>query len=109
MKFMHDNQKGFTLIELLVVISILAVLAGVVILNVTQYIGRGACEAAVTELHNVQTAVAAYMYDDAAHAVPANTGAMTNYFLNPLTGTYTIDQSTGAVSITAYPGCASLP
>ena len=43
------SEKGFTLIELLVVIGILALLAGVVTIGVTQFIGRGAHEAACTD------------------------------------------------------------
>ena len=35
------NSKGFTLIELIVVIAIIAILSGVVLLNVTQYINVG--------------------------------------------------------------------
>ena len=64
MKIFKTGEKGFTLIELLVVISILGVLAAVVILNVTKYIGSGRTEAARTELANVQTAVSAYLYGD---------------------------------------------
>ena len=63
MKLFKYGQKGFTLIELLVVIAILGTLAGVVVLNVIQFIGKGACEAALTELHNVQTASVAYSYN----------------------------------------------
>jgi len=59
----RTGQGGFTLIELLVVIGILAALAGVVTLAVTQFVGRGKCEACKTEAHNCQTAVAAYMVD----------------------------------------------
>ena len=57
------GEAGFTLIELLVVIGILAALAGVVTLGVTQFIGRGCTEAAATELHNVQTATTACLVD----------------------------------------------
>jgi len=103
-KFFKYGQKGFTLIELLVVISILGILAAVVVLNVTKYIGSGKTEAAATELANVQTAVAAYMYDHTG-AVPADTTALAPYFLSPLGGlaTYTINQTTGAVTQTVIP------
>ena len=32
------NKKGFTIIELIIVIAIIAVLAAIVLVNVTQYI-----------------------------------------------------------------------
>ncbi len=35
------NSKGFTIIELLVVVAIIAVLAAIVLVNVTQYINQG--------------------------------------------------------------------
>lgn len=35
------NKKGFTIIELIVVIAIIAVLAGIVLVNVTSYINKG--------------------------------------------------------------------
>ncbi|MHB8084762.1 MAG: type II secretion system protein [Dehalococcoidia bacterium] len=96
-----STEKGFTLIELLVVISILGVLAVVVILNITRYIGAGLNETAATELNNVQTAVSAYMFDNSG-AAPANTNALSPYFLGTPHGTYTID-STGKVTQTSYP------
>lgn len=67
------GEGGFTLIELLVVIGILAALAGVVTLAVTQFAGRGKCEACKTEIHNCQTAVAAWMVDNTG--TPPNTCA----------------------------------
>jgi prepilin-type N-terminal cleavage/methylation domain-containing protein len=53
------SEKGFTLIELLVVIAILGAIAGIVVLNVGGFIGRGQCEGYCTEKHNIQTAVIA--------------------------------------------------
>lgn len=38
---MKNKSKGFTIIELLVVIAIIAVLAAIVLVNVTAYINRG--------------------------------------------------------------------
>jgi hypothetical protein len=83
-KRFHLGQKGFTLIELLVVIAI---------------------QAYATELAIVQTNVVAYMANNNG-AIPANTDALASYFVSPLaTGhTYTIDQTTGKVTCTAYPG-----
>ena len=36
-----QNKKGFTIIELIIVIAIIAVLAAIVLVNVTQYIAKG--------------------------------------------------------------------
>ena len=36
-----QKSKGFTIIELLVVVAIIAVLTGIVLVNVTQYVNRG--------------------------------------------------------------------
>jgi hypothetical protein len=42
------------------------------------------------------------MFDNAG-ARPANTAALSPYFLGSPHGTYTIDQTTGQVSQTTYP------
>ena len=70
-RFFRSNKKGFTLIELLIVVGILGILAGVVTLGVSQFIGKGKAEAATTELHNVQTAVTALMSENSLGAFPA--------------------------------------
>ena len=99
------GQKGFTLIELLVVVAILGVLAAVVTLNVGKFIGRGSAEALATELHNIQTAVVAYMADNNGDT-PADVAALitAGFILStPSLATYAIDQSTGEVTQTAVP------
>jgi len=91
------SESGFTLIELLVVIAILGIIAAVVILNIAEFMGSGAEEAANTESHQVQTAVIAYMQAnnvttwDGAISNSSTTGAE-EYILNPgrLQATYTI-------------------
>ena len=40
------SKKGFTIIELLVVIAIIAVLAAIVLVNVTKYINKGKAQLA---------------------------------------------------------------
>ncbi len=110
MKFFKSGQKGFTLIELLVVIAILGTLAGVVVMNVIQFIGKGACEAALTELHNVQTASVAYTYDSPTHASLTETiakdtkGSLSPYLLTNVKYGYQI--TAGIASMTTdKPAC----
>lgn len=102
-KFFKYGNKGFTLIELLVVIAILGTLAAVVVLNVTKFIGSGKAEANATDMANVQTAVAAYMYDHGgtaptgAIAAGSKTTSIAAYLLNAPKCNYTVDAS-GAVT-----------
>ncbi|MCX6008458.1 MAG: type II secretion system protein [Chloroflexi bacterium] len=94
------GEKGFTLIELLVVIGILAVLAGVVTLSVGKFIGKGATEAALTDQHNVQTAIVAYQADNLG-VPPATIDLLVSggYLLTePEHYTYTWDATTGAIT-----------
>ena len=112
MKFFKYGNKGFTLIELLVVIAILGTLAGVVVLNVIQFIGKGACEAALTEMHNMQTASVAYTYSDAGHATFTGTiaagstgGVLAPFLLSKPAGTWVF--TSGQVTGATYTACAT--
>jgi prepilin-type N-terminal cleavage/methylation domain-containing protein len=100
------GEAGFTLIELLVVIGILAALAGVVTLGVTQFIGRGCTEAASTEQHNIQTAVAGCMIDlTIAECSDMGDLQTDGYLLTAPHGHYTVDADTGEVTQTDYLPC----
>ena len=68
------GQKGFTLIELLVVIIILGVLAAVVTLAVTRFIGKGKLESANAELVTIQTAIESALADGNADGGSASSG-----------------------------------
>ena len=59
----RSGQKGFTLIELLVVIALLAVLAAIVIFNVTGVVNNGKTAACQTDEGTVQTASDTYYAD----------------------------------------------
>jgi prepilin-type N-terminal cleavage/methylation domain-containing protein len=103
-RIMRVEEKGFTLIELLVVIGILGVLGAVVALNVGSFIGSGHNEAACAELHNVQTAVLAYMAENTS-SVPATVDDCAAYIVGTPSGTYTIG-SEGEVTQSAFAGGA---
>ncbi len=55
-----NKQKGFTIIELLVVVAIIAVLAAIVLVNVTGYINQGKNAAIKGNLATVLTNGAVY-------------------------------------------------
>jgi general secretion pathway protein G len=96
----RPGQGGFTLIELLVVIAVLAILAGIVIFNITGVANRGKSSACLTDLKSVQTAVDAY-YNDHSSTYPASPVSLTSG--GPIVPTYlhTTPTSVGTVSIDA--------
>jgi len=60
----HRGEKGFTLIELLIVVAILAIIAAVVIPNVSGFMTSGTLAAANTEAEQMKTACLGYFADN---------------------------------------------
>jgi prepilin-type N-terminal cleavage/methylation domain-containing protein len=107
------GQGGFTLIELLVVIAVLAILAGIVIFNVTGVADKGKTASCQTDVKSVQTAVDAFYNAQTTAAYPFTTstpttptdpmGGLVPKYLHtaPIdVGTLTVDAS-GTVTSTA--------
>jgi len=89
------GQKGFTLIELLVVIIILGVLAAVVTLAVTRFIGKGKLESANAELVTVQAAIESALAEGNA----ANFDAVVTDWRGDETNSPTVTTTTGNVTV----------
>lgn len=60
-KKLLQNRKAFTLMEVLVVLVIFGILAGIVIPNVLNNIGKGKRTSALEEEHNVVVAISVAM------------------------------------------------
>jgi prepilin-type N-terminal cleavage/methylation domain-containing protein len=96
-KALHREESGFTLIELLVVIAILGAIAGVVILNVSSFIGQGQCEGYNTEKHNIITACYA--------AKVSGNGTYTSYLGSTPKYTWTVDATACTATASDAPTC----
>lgn len=105
------GEKGFTLVELLIVFTLLAVLAAIMIPNVSGFVAYGHQQSAAAELSVLQTAMDSMMAKDNITTVnatnpntrdmsafPTGYGLYPSYLRFPTTkGTYTNDAS-GLVS-----------
>lgn len=107
---MHKHNGGFTLVELLIVFALMAVLAAIVIPNVTGFAGYGQTQGAAAELSIVQTAKDSMMAQNALTSVtvtaatdnmsafPTGNVLYSTYMRFETTkGTYSVD-STGLVT-----------
>ena len=94
------NQKGFTIIELLVVVAIIAVLAAIVLVNVTAYINQGKNAAIKGNLATVLTNGAVF-YDTNGNY---NTSGIRYYTVAKATPTLTFLANAGTNNLSLiYP------
>jgi len=109
------SKKGFTIIELIVVIAIIAVLAGIVLINVTQYINKGKNAAIEGNLSTLLTDSATYFdtttggtgatfiassYKSDVSAAITNAGGSLNVFGDPASQAWCGSSSTLAAGST---------
>jgi prepilin-type N-terminal cleavage/methylation domain-containing protein len=107
-----NKQKGFTIIELIVVVAIIAVLAAIVLVNVTSYINKGKDAAIQGNLSSMMTNAAVifdstgnYLLACAGANVPPITAAKTAYGSPPGdTATCNFTATTGV----AWAACSQL-
>jgi len=69
---LRNNQKGFTLIELMIVIGILGVLAAIVLVSVSAFLGEGKAEADDMNVSSLQHAALALLGGAQVHELDGN-------------------------------------
>jgi prepilin-type N-terminal cleavage/methylation domain-containing protein len=91
MKMIHRGEKGFTLIELLIVVAILAIIAAVVIPNISRFMITGQLAAANSEVENVKTAALGYFGEYGYWPADSQVLIDTQYITGALKAVYVID------------------
>ena len=91
MKMIHRGEKGFTLIELLIVVAILAIIAAVIIPNISRFMITGQLSAANSEVENVKTAALGYFGEYGYWPTDSNVLIATEYITGTLKAVYAID------------------
>jgi general secretion pathway protein G len=76
MQFLYKNNKGFTLIELLVVIAIIGILAGIIIPNLNSAKQSGRDAKRISDIKNIQLALALYYNDQSPPKYPSTLSAL---------------------------------
>jgi prepilin-type N-terminal cleavage/methylation domain-containing protein len=89
-KCLHRGEKGFTLIELLIVVAILAIIAAVVIPNITRFMAIGAQAAANSEAEQVKTAALGFFGEFSTWPNSSDELTTTGYITGTLGATYVI-------------------
>ena len=94
-KSLHRGEKGFTLIELLIVVAILAIIAAVIIPNISRFMITGQLAAANSEAEQVKTACLGFFGEFSVWPGSSNCLTATGYISGTLKAVYTMDTGYG--------------
>jgi type IV pilus assembly protein PilA len=94
-KRLHRGERGFTLIELLIVVAILAIIAAVIIPNISRFMTTGQLAAANSEAEQVKTACLGYFGEFSYWPASSNCLTDTGYVSGTLKAVYTISTDYG--------------
>jgi type IV pilus assembly protein PilA len=95
LKCLHRGEKGFTLIELLIVVAILAIIAAVVIPNISKFMLTGRLAAANSEAEEVKTAALGFFGEYGYWPTSSDNLTNVGYISGTLKATYSIDPNCG--------------
>jgi type IV pilus assembly protein PilA len=98
MRHLYSGEKGFTLIELLVVVAILGALAAVAVPSIGSFVDEGHTEAYESELHNIQSAAIALIWD-------SNAKQLDQDYTTPTGDMSSIKADSGNLSLDMYLTC----
>jgi type IV pilus assembly protein PilA len=111
-KSLHRSEKGFTLIELLIVVAILAIIAAVIIPNISRFMTTGQLAAANSEAEQVKTATLGFFGEFSVWPTTSDNLTSTQYISGTLKAVYTISTTHGwllnatAINATGWTGIA---
>ena len=102
-----NHEKGFTLVELLIVVSILGILAGIIVPNVTSFVKKGDVAVANEELASIQTAAVANLPESGVYSSEfgvknGSLGLLAPSINRTINGSYWIKED-GSVNLTTSP------
>jgi prepilin-type N-terminal cleavage/methylation domain-containing protein len=94
-KSLHRGQKGFTLIELLIVVAILAIIAAVIIPNISRFMITGQLAAANSEAEQVKTSTLGFFGEFSVWPDSSDNLTATGYISGLLKAQYVISTGYG--------------
>ncbi|NLY56881.1 MAG: prepilin-type N-terminal cleavage/methylation domain-containing protein [Firmicutes bacterium] len=105
MRAIWRQQQGFTLIELLIVVAIIGILAGIAVPRISESLDSAKVNSCQSNRAAIESAAELYRFKESEYPENVETLVSAGYFRKepkcPSGGTYSIHQTTGAVTCDA--------